>query len=231
MNNQSILSAVHKCIITQNAAPSDITNYPNLNPSNIVTVYGTPGIPLIASVSGNVYFLDDHGTKGSSSIPFSCDEDGEASFRIQAPLSSMIEMNFDLSASLTISSLDGSSPILTYPLIFLGYMESTLAIEFIAYNYTTGAPGDNKTPCSIYLLVDRERNGVDHVTITVDVPVQIVGRKTTCVGKKNYADIPLLSDGSATIDLVCAKKNTYHVQLTATSDGDNVDFDISFLDI
>lgn len=215
-------------IATSNAAPLDLKNLPNLKPANIVTVYGTPGSSFVASVTAEAQIVKDG--ISLSQQTFDIADSGEISFTVCLPLAAKKIFSNNISAILSFElgkqgeygPPDNISPL---PLVFLNYQESEKAIEFIAYNYTTGAPADGKTPCTVYLMVDRKPNNVCMVRIHVDNGAMIKGYYN------GTADIPLGADGSATVEISNVNDGKTSVILTSApfaSDNDKVNFDIFF---
>jgi len=215
-------------IATSNAAPLDLKNLPNLNPENIVTVYGTKGSSFVASVTAEAKIEKDGILRDQAE--FDIADSGDVSFTVCSPLPAKKIFSNDISATLSFElgkqgEYGAPDNIPLTPLVFMNYQESEKAIEFIAYNYTTGAPADGKTPCTVYLMVDRKPNDVSKVRIHVDNGALIKGYY------HDTADIPLGADGSATIEITNVNDGKVSVILTSApfaSDNDQVNFDIFF---
>lgn len=229
MENSSVQTPVITNVIaTSNAAPLDLKDLPNLKPENIITVYGTPGGSFVASVTAEAK-IEKSGILRDQAT-FDITDSGEACFTVCSPLTSKKISANDISAILTFElGKDGEygppDNIPLVPVVFLNYQESEQAIEFIAYNYTTGAPADGKTPCTVYLMVDRKPNDVSKVRIHVDNGAVINGYY------HDTADVTLDSDGSATIEITNNNEGKTSVTLTSApfaSDNDRVNFDIFF---
>lgn len=219
MNN-----GISSVIITENAAKSDLTNYPNLNPQNIVTIYGLPGNKFYATTSIGAFIADDN--VDVDQITLTLDEAGKGNFYVRSPFEHKnIENSEEFSAVLMIYPQEDINKVISFPLIFGNYRQSDEAIVFTAYNYTTGAPADGKTPCSIYLFIDREHNGdINQIRVRVNNNALIDGYN------KDWADIPLKEDGSATVNVTSNTVGKVNVWLTApdSDSGDKVNFVLSF---
>ncbi|CAQ84625.1 MULTISPECIES: hypothetical protein [Photorhabdus] len=219
MNN-----SISSVIITENAAKSDLTNYPNLNPKNIVTIYGLPGHKFYATTSIGASIVD--GNIDVDQITLTLDETGKGHFYVRSPFEHKnIENSEEFSAVLMISPQEDINKIISFPLIFGNYRQSDEAIVFTAYNYTTGAPADGKTPCSIYLFIDRKNNDdINQIRIRVNNNALI-----DCYNK-DWADIPLKEDGSATVNVTSNTVGKVNVWLTApdSDSGDKVKLVLSF---
>ncbi|WP_434525058.1 hypothetical protein [Photorhabdus asymbiotica] len=219
MNN-----GISSVIITENAAKSDLTNYPNLNPQNIVTIYGLPGHKFYATTSIGASIVDDN--VDVDQIILTLDDAGKGHFYVRSPFEHKnIENSEEFSAVLMIYPQEDINKVISFPLIFGNYRQSDEAIVFTAYNYTTGAPADGKTPCSIYLFIDRENNDdINKIRIRVNNNAIIDGYN------KDWADIPLKEDGSATVNVTSNTVSRVNVWLTApdSDSGDKVDLALSF---
>ncbi|KAA1179712.1 hypothetical protein [Photorhabdus heterorhabditis] len=219
MNN-----GISSVIITENAAISDLTDYPNLNPKNIVTLYGLPGYKFYATTSIGASIVDDN--IDVDQITLTLDETGAGHFYVRSPFEHKnIENSEEFSAFVMISPQEDMNKVISFPLIFGNYRQSDEAIVFTAYNYTTGAPADGKTPCSIYLFIDRENNDdINQIRIRVNNNAVIEGYN------KDWADIPLKEDGSATVNVTSNTAGKVNVWLTApdSDSGDTVNFVLSF---
>lgn len=79
--------------------------------------------------------------------------------------------------------------------------------HFVGYNYTTNAPPDNFTPCSVYVKVDSPKWKTVHVA---------VGGKATIAngGNQQSADMDLNADGTAAIMIVDQVAETVNVTLS-----------------
>ncbi|ETS30993.1 hypothetical protein BB987_16140 [Photorhabdus temperata] len=219
MNN-----SISSVIITENAAKSDLTDYPNLNPKNIVTIYGLPGYKFYATTSIGAFIVDDN--VDVDQITLTLDETGKGHFYVRSPFEHKnIENSEEFSAFVMIYPQEDINKVISFPLIFGNYRQSDEAIVFTAYNYTTGAPADGKTPCSIYLFIDRENNDdINQIRIKVNNNALIDGYN------KDWADIPLKEDGSATVNVTSNTVGKVNVWLTApdSDSGDKVSFVLSF---
>ncbi|WP_289994016.1 hypothetical protein [Photorhabdus laumondii] len=219
MNN-----GISSVIITENAAISDLTDYPNLNPKNIVTVYGLPGYKFYATTSAGASIVDDN--INVDQIILTLDEVGKGHFYVRSPFEHKnIKNSEEFSALLMIAPQEDINKVISFPLIFGNYRQSDEAIVFTAYNYTTGAPADGETPCSIYLFIDREHNDdINQIRIRVNNNALIDGYN------KGWADIPLKEDGSATVNVISNTVGKVNVWLTApdSDSGDKVNFVLSF---
>lgn len=78
--------------------------------------------------------------------------------------------------------------------------------HFVAYNYTTGAPADGATPCSLNLITDQKTTdpaNVGHVQVTVSGSATVFGFSPTNheASPKQYK-IPLGADGCAAVQIL-----------------------------
>ncbi|WP_387489941.1 hypothetical protein [Photorhabdus sp. RM96S] len=219
MNN-----GISSVIITENAAMSDLTDYPNLNPQNIVTLYGLPGHKFYATTSIGAFIVDDN--INLDQIILTLDETGKGHFYVRSPFEHKnIKNSEEFSAFVVIAPQEDINKVMSFPLTFGNYRQSDEAIVFTAYNYTTGAPADGNTPCSIYLFIDRKNNDdINQIRIKVNNNALIDGYN------KDWADIPLKEDGSATVNVVSNTVGKVNVWLTApdSDSGDRVNFVLSF---
>lgn len=95
-----------------------------------------------------------------------------------------------------------------------------------AYNYTTGAAADGRTPCSVYILTENN-TGINNILVTVDDHAMIQFLSSTTQRQM----IPLDDQGNAAINIVNSVSESVTVCLIVpeSPDGEYVCFTLKFL--
>ncbi|MBA4823865.1 hypothetical protein H2241_23435 [Pantoea ananatis] len=183
-------------IISTGAANTDYEAI-HLNPFNQGVVKGPPGATVILSAVGDAIF-DESGT---GTYQFILNESAEGSFKVRSA-----EQGNDI-----ISAEIMSNPGVTVQQIirFGPYFKGIGNIQYL--NYSTGAPANGVTPCSIYLKA-AEVSGPG-ATIT-RVRVSVSGNAIIDGYHSHSADILLNSDKSAEIDIINSVAETVNVELS-----------------
>lgn len=224
-----------QAIATQNAAPVDSVNLKDLRPMNTVIIYGIPGDNITVDTTSSSYIYQK-GIDNLQSTSLQLDTEGIGRVFIYSPAISDPDKNQKDFASFAVVRADSDDNLITVPLVFGGYSESAQASVFVAYNFTTRAPADGETACSVYLMADPgtlapDSNGQKYIRIKVDHGAFIVGHEEH---HGQWADIPLSDDtGCATIHVTNTTVGKVNVTLTAPDSwtNDEARFAIHFLSI
>ncbi|MFM0229469.1 hypothetical protein [Paraburkholderia sediminicola] len=193
---------------TQNAAYTS-SDLPDMSPCNWATVYGPEGHTADCSVGsgGEIWSPDGKTSYGtgpySPTLEFDPDvKHGLARFRITAKDSTFAAAEKLL--AVTVFAQDRQDPSNQAPAGSATFQEFYDGgdTHFVGYNYTSGAPNDGVTPCSVYMQVDPEVDGKDRITyvlVTVDGHATI---KNADPQYPQWRKVPLSSDGCATVDIL-----------------------------
>ncbi|WP_213992596.1 hypothetical protein [Sodalis sp. dw_96] len=169
-------------IISTGAANFDFDAI-RVNPFNRGVVYGNPGARIRLDIIGQAYFYETD----ERFFELNLDSTGQGFFRLWSNEQSA---NFVLASDMT-SGMNSTQTTVFGP--FRNGEDKILRI-----NYTTGAPANDLTYNSIYLLTDIISNRGNIIT---HVRAQVNGN-ATIVGYTQTADILLNSDQSATINII-----------------------------
>lgn len=163
-------------------------DFPHIKPYNHVSVCGTPGLAVTASVSlGGAIAEADGDTVYTTQL----DAAGRARFRVSS--TDVAQVTVAVYSSPQI----GSSAVCL--MNFFAYRQGSAGID--AYCYTTHTPSDNTTPCSIYLIVDPalttqkvhvEVSGnarINHVLAAIDIPPNPDGTATVNIYDKQTENV------------------------------------------
>lgn len=200
--------------VTNGAAhPSD--DYPHLRPCNHGTIFGPPGWPVTASVTTGAVIAEATG-KDPTTYQTILDKDGLAHFRVSSQTESLITV---VASSATLA---GASPVAN--MTFDEYYDGSAGIE--GYNYSTHAPSDGVTPCSICAVVVASLK-TDELTVTVDGGARI---KNADPENPQTRDVPLNDDGSASVDITDTTAETVNVTMFVRGQpGPPVKFSLQFV--
>lgn len=183
-------------IISTGAANTDDDSI-HLHPYNQGMVKGPAGATVILSVMGDAIF-DESGTGTYQPV---LNESGESSFKLRSALQSNSEISAEAASNPGVSAQQ---------LVRFGaYRRGNGNIQYL--NYSTGAPANGITPCSVYLKTAQSsglRAEITRVRVTVSGSAVIDGYSG------QSADIQLNSDCSAEIDIVNTVAETLSVELS-----------------
>lgn len=169
----------------------------HLYPFNQGSIRGPAGATVILSVVGKAVF-DESGTGTYQPV---LNESGQSSFKLR----SAVQGNAEVSAE--AASNPGSS--IQQIVRFGAYTKGNGNIQYL--NYSTGAPANGLTPCSVYLKTAQSsglRAEITRVRVTVSGSAVIDGYSG------QSADILLNSDKSAEIDIINSVAETVNVELS-----------------
>lgn len=193
---------------TQGAPVRNSVSLPYLNPSNTVSVFGRPGLSVTASVTENATI---NGTVITSTV-VTLDVNGMGSFEVY--------MNQDNYKTTTVSiySPFATEPLVTTEMVFSRYRIGAGGLD--GYGFTTGAPTDGKTPCSVYMFAEV---GARSIAVSVTGSALINGWTQSL-------NIPVHQDGTATLNIVNQYAETVRVTLCVPGrSADPLIFDIVFV--
>lgn len=183
-------------IISTGAANTDYDAI-HLYPYNQGVVKGPAGATVILLIVGNAVF-DESGTSSYQPV---LNQSGESSFKLR----SAVQSNSEISAE--VASNPGVS--VQQFVRFDAYTKGNGNIQYL--NYSTGAPANGVTPCSVYLKTAKTsglRAEITQVRVTVSGSAVIDGYSA------QSADILLNSDKSAEIDIINTVAETVNVELS-----------------
>ncbi len=185
------------CMIISTGAANTDYEAIHLNPFNHGVVKGPPGSTVILSVVGDAVF-DESGT---GTYQFILNESAESSFKVRSAEqgNDIISAEIMCNPSVTVHQVVRFGP----------YFKGIGNIQYL--NYSTNAPANGITPCSIYLKT-AELSGPG-ATIT-RVRVSVSGNAIIDGYHSNSADILLNSDKSAEIDIINSVSETVDVELS-----------------
>ncbi|HDL6968304.1 TPA: hypothetical protein PXM11_003775 [Yersinia enterocolitica] len=170
-------------VTTTNAPPqSKITN-PYINPCNRVAIFGQPYQDIMASVTLGATISEtssDYYLLRLNSLGQLSDTD-KKTFSVYSEKAGNI--------TVVIFPVLQPDKMITSNMSFLPYKIGTGDISL--YGYTTGAPNDGKTPCSVYFIANR---GVNFIYVSVD-------KHALINGISQQIAVPLKPDGTAEIDI------------------------------
>ncbi|EPY7113967.1 hypothetical protein ACXEHT_004841 [Klebsiella variicola] len=183
-------------VISTGAANTDYDAI-HLYPFNQGVVKGPAGATVILSVVGDAVFDES----GSGTYQPVLNESGQSSFKLR----SAVQGNAEVSAEAA------SNPGVTVQQLvrFGAYTKGNGNIQYL--NYSTGAPANGLTPCSVYLKTAQSsglRAEITQVRVTVSGSALIDGYSG------QSADILLNSDKSAEIDIINSVAETVSVELS-----------------
>jgi hypothetical protein len=189
-------------------APKASVQPTDLYPCNSGAVFGEPGLPVTVSVSRGQIVEADSGDP--TVYRTQLDENGLASFSVTA--------SNDRVVVISAFSKNGGAPLASAT--FFDYQQvNTAGIK--QYAYTTSAPSDGVSTCTVYLQVMDAFNSPDQ-TVTATITdaasgAQIVG---TDPNSPHTAQIYLNDDGSAFVQIVDTRVEKVHVTLSVTGQED-----------
>ncbi|MGV3346926.1 hypothetical protein ACGVWS_14720 [Enterobacteriaceae bacterium LUAb1] len=228
-------SPITKILSTQKAAKTDLNAVPNLKPFNIITVYGVPGKSFMASTAGNI-FIHDGNVPNRREKHYQIGSDNSAQFSVYytgTQSSTLTAENYTDIVSIIPDEPDEIYQQ-TVNVTFGNYYQSDAAEVFTAYNYTTDAPADGVTHCSVYLQTDASllniHNGMKSIRVNVNNGAVIDGYDEHAT----YADIPVRDDGTTVINITSTTPGQVIVKLNAPysqAPDDSTHFTISFIDV
>ncbi|WP_277973316.1 hypothetical protein [Pantoea agglomerans] len=183
-------------IISTGAANTDYDAI-HLYPFNQGVIKGPAGETVILSAVGDAVFDES----GAGTYQPVLNESGESSFKLR----SAVQSNSEISAEAM------SNPGVSVQQIvrFDAYTKGNGNIQYL--NYSTGAPANGVTPCSVYLKTARSsglRAEITRVRVTVSGSAVIDGYSG------QSADILLNSDNSAEIDIINSVAEIVSVELS-----------------
>jgi hypothetical protein len=200
-------------VTSTSGAPVATVQPTDLYPCNIGTVFGEPGLAVTVSVSSGQIVEADPGDP--TIYPTRFDENGLASFSVMSNGDRVI----------VISALAAGSGAMRCTATYFDYqVVNTAGIK--QYAYTTSAPSDGVSACTIYFQVMDAFNGPNQ-TVTVAIidaasSAQIVGADSNSL---HASQIYLNDDGSAYAQIVDAYAETVRVTLSVTGQADVVRLD------
>lgn len=200
-------------VTSTSGAPMATVEPTDLYPCNIGTVFGEPGLAVTVSVSSGQIVEADPGDPTIYGTRF--DENGLANFSVMSNGDRVI----------VISALAAGSGATRCTATYFDYqVANTAGIK--QYAYTTSAPSDGVSACTIYFQVMDAFNGPNQ-TVTVAIidaasSAQIVG---TDPNSPHTSQIYLNDDGSAYAQIVDACAETVRVTLSVTGQADVVRLD------
>lgn len=183
-------------IISTGAANTDYDTI-HLHPYNQGVVKGPAGATAILSVVGDAVF-DETGRGIYQPV---LNESGESRFKLR----SVVQGTSEISAEAMSNPGVGVSQFVR----FGAYTKGNGNIQYL--NYSTGAPANGETPCSVYLKT-AQSSGL-HAEIT-RVRVTVSGSAVIDGYSGQSADILLNSDKSAEIDIKNTVAETVRVELS-----------------
>jgi hypothetical protein len=194
-------------------APIATVEPTDLYPCNTGTVFGEPGLGVTVSVSSGQIVEADPGDPTIYTTQF--DENGLANFSVMSNGDRVI----------VISALaQGSSAMRANATFFDYQVVNTAGIK--QYAYTTSAPSDGVSACTIYFQVmDAFNDPNQTVTVTITdaaSSAQIVGADSNSL---HTSQVYLNDDGSAYAQIVDTCAETVHVTLSVTGQADAVQID------
>jgi hypothetical protein len=194
-------------------APIATVEPTDLYPCNTGTVFGEPGLGVTVSVSSGQIVEADPGDPTIYTTQF--DENGLANFSVMSNGDRVI----------VISALaQGSSAMRANATFFDYQVVNTAGIK--QYAYTTSAPSDGVSACTIYFQVmDAFNDPNQTVTVTITdaaSSAQIVGADSNSL---HTSQVYLNDDGSAYAQIIDTCAETVHVTLSVTGQADAVQID------
>lgn len=189
-----------------------------VTPYNHGILIGNPGAQVSLSVTTGAEFYES----GASTHNVILNNDGVSNFKISAKRQ----------GSYVISAFDILHPEIKAELYTINFKPYYYENELVPYlNYSTGAPADGFTPCTIYLKTAKfskflKNEEINIVRVTIDGDANIVGYAS------KSADISLHTDQSAEIYIVSRSPGIKNVTITIPqSTGTPVRFPLSFVSI
>ncbi|MFP1852154.1 hypothetical protein [Lonsdalea quercina] len=171
-------------IISTGAVNTDY-NAVHLYPYNQGVVKGQAGSTVVLSAVGNAVFNES----GSSTYQPILNQNGESSFKLRSSVQNNVEV--------TAEALNNPGVSVRQVVRFGSYTQGNGNIQYL--NYSTGAPANGITPCSIYLKTAQSSGLRTEIT---QVRVSVTGSATIDGYFTNTADILLNSDKSCEIDII-----------------------------
>lgn len=203
--------------ITQGSGLID-PKYPTLHPSNIATVFGSPGASLVATCEG----ADIAEAELRKSYSFELDANGIGRFHL---VQSLPGSPSGCAVSVAVHNEPNTS--ITKSASFNSYKSGERHFKF--YNYTSGAPNDNKTPCCIYIGVDQ---GTDIGPLTTAV-ARASGNSNIANGQRStgYSTLDIDKYGCVEIKITSqySGADTITVALPESPDGEFLQLKLNFL--
>lgn len=184
-----------RCYLTTNAAIySSSTQY--LRPRNQGVIVGQPGITVNLVCGPGPLFYETE----TDAMSITLDENGIGFFSIYSYVTG--------STNVDIYQTNIPDNRIATSTQFSDYTLGNGA--FLAYNYTTSAPANLLTPCSIYVMINKALYpGITSVRIEVDSQAQIVGYPDT-----QMADVLVGGDGDAEINIISSVAGIVNATLT-----------------
>jgi hypothetical protein len=184
-----------------------------------VNVYGPPGDKVSCTLTSGPGQLvvpsesdpyDGDGTVQDTYSPL-LNENGVARFLVRAGRPPSSDETLQL-ASVVVTAIDvtggGSGTATpTFQAYFDANENNHITEHFVGYNYTTNAPADNYTPCSVYVKVDATKYG--GVLVVVDGSATIAGTDNL-----QSTTVDLQEDGTAAIMIIDDTAETVNVRLS-----------------
>lgn len=185
-----------KIMISTGAANTDYDAI-HLYPFNQGVVKGPIGATVILSAVGEAVF-DESGTGTYQSV---LNESGEVNFKLRSTTQGNSEISAEAMSSpgVSVSQLVRFGP----------YVKGNGNINYL--NYSTGAPANGITPCSVYLKMAQSSDFRVEITY---VRVSVNGTATIDGYSGQSADILLNADKSVEIDIINSVAETVNVELS-----------------
>lgn len=201
---------------TYGAAKFD-SDYKYLRPYNILSIYGGGGDFVFVTVDNGAMIDERDANHGT----FQLDYNGQEHLHIYMPSDSA---NSETSITVTSASYRGEQGT---SMQFFDPKRSQEDHVIWGYTYTTQAPADGKTPCSVYVSANTEDYPqLKTIRVTVD------GTAIIDTFFQNQADVPLAADGSMTANIINLASGTVKVELSYPdiSSGATETFHVVFVD-
>ena len=204
-------------VATQGAAMTE-RSHNNLLPCDQVCVYGPSNVIVSAAVGIGMSILQSN---DGHTYEFSLDETGRGYFSVAQDYQQQLILAV---TTVAIYVRDDPQNELELTASFSPYRVGQGAIR--AYNYTTGAAADGRTPCSVYILTENN-TGINNILVTVDDHAMIQFLSSTTQRQM----IPLDDQGNAAINIVNSVSESVTVCLIVpeSPDGEYVCFTLKFL--
>ncbi|MGE8656309.1 MAG: hypothetical protein ACN6O8_06105 [Achromobacter sp.] len=200
-------------------------------PSNTATLVGDPGTSIYASVSYPAVF--DKGDQPDAFVTL--DRSGRAVLRFRSDaLASDKPIDADLRAVSMAAYPEYRPDQLVSATVIFGNYRIAAQPNIWCYGYATGAVADGVSPCSIYVVLDKEINKpLKTFNLSLDNGARVAGAAPVASpepGTTVYS-IPFSSNGFGAADIVCDVPATVRgvVTLPDTNDGDIVVVKLMFL--
>jgi hypothetical protein len=206
-----------------------------IKPYNWVTVHGQAGVAVDCDVATGGKIVNADGTElPSNPYTMKLDQNGFGSFRLAGVQPNANDAkrvpHKKLQVNVKAVAADNPSNSADGNTTFHFYREGPGAFE--AYAYTTHAAADNRSPCTVYAVVDRNPPNENSIN---KLHVSLEGRSSATLQnshdpKKN--DYPLNPDGSVEIDIVdgTAENVKVTLYLPESANGDKLEpFEVQFV--